>query len=205
MLVPLAFIVLLHAARMHSLLNTLIHKITSGLLKFFLIAVGLVSVLLPVIFSKKLPVSYLHLKIAVLVAGLALIFVFRRNNQSQYGLFYNIVMALLIARISFNLFLLPYRQSQSWVSLCRSDAIKLGKATAGEKMFVLADTITMHNVYYLTRERNEILRYSRFPEPGNWYIFDDTVKYQNYFHKEFTMKVPYHYKTYFAAKYKDQP
>lgn len=203
MLMPLAFTVFLYATRMHALLKTRIYQVINVVFRLLVIAMPLLIVLLPILFAEYLPVNYLFLKVAALAILAVLILRLTVYNQIRYGLFYITVLFLLVGRIGFNLFLIPYRESQSWTNLCRSDAIKLAKASTGEKMYVMADTITMHNVYYLTRERNEILRYKHNPECGPWFITDEIN--DSLFIKKYTMRVPIQYKTYFAGKYKDTP
>lgn len=202
MLVPLAFTVLLYAAKVHAFAKTGLYLTAGKIITLIFFAIAVSAVVLPVVFKDDLPVDHLYFKVFILLIMVLAIFLSFRHNQSRYGMFYYAVLLFLVIRISFNLFIIPYRQSMSWVTLCRSDAIKLGKATAGEQMVVMTDTITMHNVYYLTRERNDILRYSDSTGPGNWVIIDSSMVNSN-FSKEFSMRVPYNYQTYYAGKFKD--
>ena len=116
-----------------------------------------------------------------------------------------IVVVLLLSRLSFNLFLIPYRQNSDWTEACKQDALKLAKRTKGEKLFLLTDTITSPNSYYLTRERNDILKFKTVPEEGPYFIVDDTLKYDNAFKTEFTMRSPFKYKTFYAGNFISVP
>jgi hypothetical protein len=111
------------------------------------------------------------------------------------------VLLLLISRISFNLFLVPYRHFESWLTMCRKDSIELAHKTKSEELYYMTDTVTTLNVYILTRERGEILRFRNDEEPGPYYIISETTKLNGYFEKEFSMRVPYYHRSYFAGKF----
>ncbi len=203
MLIPLAFIVFLYAARLHALQKTRMYRIVTTGSRYLIIAMACAIVLLPVIFADYLPVNHLYIKVAALAIVTLIIFKITLYSKIRSGFIYIIVLLLLAGRIGFDLFIFPYRQSESWISLCRSDAIKLAKATSGEELYVMADTITMHNVYYLTRERNDIIRYNHNPVSGPWFITNEIT--DSLFSKEYTMRVPMNYSTFFAGKYKENP
>lgn len=202
MLVPLAFTVLLYASKVHALAKTRMYLIAGKIFSIIVFAIAMSAVFLPVVFAEQLPVEHLYLKVLFLLTLILMFFLSYRYYQSQYGMFYYTAVLLLVVRLSFNLFLIPYRHGQSWVTVCKSDAIKLGKATAGEQLFVMADTINLQNVYYLTRERNDILRFSESPDTGKWIIIDSSYVNSN-FSKEFSMRVPYYRRTYYVGKFKD--
>jgi hypothetical protein len=108
---------------------------------------------------------------------------------------------MLISRISFNLFLVPYRHYESWLTMCRNDSIELAQKTKSEELYYMTDTITTLNVYILTRERGEILRFRDDEEPGPYYIINENTKYNGNFEKEFSMRVPNYHRSYFAGKF----
>jgi 4-amino-4-deoxy-L-arabinose transferase-like glycosyltransferase len=205
MLVPLIFIVFLYAGRFHSFTTTLNYRVVR--IVFISIMAGLSSanVVLPVIFAGQLPVDHLYLKVFLVLVAEILVLSGILSNQKGPGLFYYTGMILLISRISFNLFLVPYRQSESWLTLCREDAIELAGKTKGEELYYMTDTITIHNVYYLTRERNDILRHKDTPSGGPYFIVNDTMLFGQGFEKELSMRIPYNYSTYYAGKFKMQP
>jgi 4-amino-4-deoxy-L-arabinose transferase-like glycosyltransferase len=201
MLFPLIFIVFLYIAKMHAISGTPHYRFMKALLYWFMVSLVLASGLLPVLFASHIPVEKVYLKsLLVLAAGGLVLFFFHRTRSS--GLLYSLGLALLISRVSFNLFLVPYRQSISWMDLCRKDAIEIAKYTKGQEMYLLTDTITIPNVYYLTRERNEILRYKTSPVVGPYFIVKDTSLFGSAFKKEFSMRVPYYTRSYFAGKFK---
>jgi hypothetical protein len=159
------------------------------------------SFVLPLAFSKEIPANYYFSKVAVILLLLIVFIYFIKRTGARAGLLFYVVFALLVSRISFDLFLMPYRQSRDLLTECRHDAIKLAKATKGHSLYYMTDTITMHNVYYITRERNRILTYKKEPESGSYFIVDDTLKAGPGFRKEYSMKVPYLYKTLYAGKF----
>jgi hypothetical protein len=206
MLMPLIFTVLLYAAKFHALANTPHYRIMKKLIPGLVAALVLASALLPVIFAPRIPVEHVYLKsLLVLLAGGLTMYFFHFSHSSKNVLL-ALGMALLISRISFNLFLVPYRQSESWATLCRKDALAIAHNTRGQELYLLTDTITIPNAYYLTRERNEILRFRETPSAGPYYIVSDTLQYGNAFKSEFSMRVPYRIRTFYAGKFKtDQP
>jgi 4-amino-4-deoxy-L-arabinose transferase-like glycosyltransferase len=200
MLIPLLFTVLLYLARYHSFLRTphyrIIKIVFGGILGILLLA----NLFLPMIYKPVIPVDYVYLKAFLLfLAGILVIYI---SSVKQKGnLILSVGMIFLISRIGFNLFLIPYRQSESWANKCRSDAISLGKETKGQDLFFLTDTITIPNAYYLTRERNEILRHDSVPGSGPYYIVGDTSRYGAAFKKEYSMRIPYQNRSYFIGKF----
>jgi 4-amino-4-deoxy-L-arabinose transferase-like glycosyltransferase len=203
MLIPLIFVVFLYLGKIHALSNTLGNKIVVKLLYIFMITLIIASSLLPVIFAGKIPVTHLYLKsLLIFLTGLLVFYDYHSSKQSS--LLFTVGILLLISRISFDLFLLPYRQSISWSDKCRRDAIALAKNTKGHEMFLLTDTITIPNAYYLTRERKEILRFKTIPEKGPYYIVLDTTLYGDAFKKEFVMRIPYNSSSLYIGKFNNE-
>jgi hypothetical protein len=188
MMLPLAFIVFIFLARYHALAGTIHYRFISLSFYGFMFMLVLANAMLPLLFAKNLNVNQLYIKsFAVLVAGLLTIY-FLHVVRGKTNVLFCLCVVLLISRISFNLFLVPYRQSISWPDLCRKDAIELAKGTRGEDLFVIADTMIIANAYYITRERGEILRFKDEPTRDAYYIVEDTTLFGNSFRKEFTMR-----------------
>jgi 4-amino-4-deoxy-L-arabinose transferase-like glycosyltransferase len=200
MLMPLAFIITLYAGKMHALADTINYRIVKAVILFFIVGLSVASVIMPLLFSKQLPVHDVLLKSAIIAGLIGTVYLLSLKGKIHAGLLFSLVLVLLISRISFDLFLMPYRESKDWVSLCRTDAIEAGRGTRGNAMYFMSDTMTIHNLYYITRERNEILRRGKMPEKGPYYIIDDTTEYKG-FRKEYSMRVPYHYKTFYVGKF----
>ncbi len=188
MLVPLLFIALLYLIRFHALSNTVSYRIVMYIIFVLTIMLIVVYTIMPILFHKLLPVSHIFLKsVLLLIPGIFLfykMYLARKRMNTLFGL----GLVLLISRISFNLFLVPYRQTLAWPEKCREDAIRLGQGTKGEELFLLTDTITIPNAYYITRERNEILRFVNVPTRQSYYIVDDTAWFDGHFTREFTMR-----------------
>jgi 4-amino-4-deoxy-L-arabinose transferase-like glycosyltransferase len=201
MLVPLIFIVFLYLGRFHAFSHTIHYTIVKRILLVILLLLVCANALLPVGFAEMIPVDHLYLKSLLLfIAGIAVLyFVYFSQNRSNVLL--SLGLILLISRISFDLFLVPYRQSISWLDLCRKDAVELARGTKGEELYVFADTLTIPNVYYITKERNEILKYKEAPQQGPYFIVKDTLEFEGAFQKEFTMRAPYKRKYFYGGKF----
>jgi 4-amino-4-deoxy-L-arabinose transferase-like glycosyltransferase len=200
MLMPLAFIITLYAGKFHEFTDTVNYRIVKAIILFFIIGLSVASVIMPLMFSKQLPVHDVLLKSAMIAGFLGIVYLLSVKGTVHSGLFFYLALVLLISRISFDLFLMPYRESKDWVTVCRTDAIEAGRGTRGNALYFMSDTMTIHNLYYITRERNEILKRGKMPESGPYYIIDDTTEYKG-FRKEYSMRVPYHYKTFYVGKF----
>jgi 4-amino-4-deoxy-L-arabinose transferase-like glycosyltransferase len=206
MLFPLIFIVFLYLAKYHELTNTVNYRIVSQLLYGFMIALVISNALLPVVFARKLPVNQVFLKAFVLLAAGLLSLYLLSYSRKKTNTIFTLAVILLISRISFNLFLLPYRQSISWPELCRNDAIHLGRETKGQNLFFMTDTMIIPNAYYITRERNEILRFNNTLLKDTYYIVEDTTLFGGNFRKEFTMRATISRKhRFYAGKFARDP
>jgi hypothetical protein len=171
-----------------------------GLLYGLMVSLVLVKALLPVLFANQIPVDKLYLKsLLLLAAGILVLGIFHTSKSP--GLLFSLSLVLLISRISFNLFLVPYRDGESWLSECRRDAIELAQYTRDKEMYLMTDTVTIPNIYYLTRERKEILRYKDDPVEGPYFIVKDTSLYGSEFKREFSMRVPYYRRSFYAGKF----
>ncbi|HLO58542.1 MAG TPA: glycosyltransferase family 39 protein [Bacteroidales bacterium] len=202
MLMPLLFLVCLYSARYHIMLKTLQFYIVQGILVVFVTGLIFSSTLLPALFRQSLEVDHFWLKLLAVVLISITAVVWKRKSPKA-GLLFFTAIVLLISRLSFDLFLMPYRESHDLLSQCRKDAIELADKTKGQPLFYMTDTITMHNVYYITRERDEILTFNGNPAAGPWFIVDDTLKAGAAFKKEIAMKVPYQNKTFYAGKFSE--
>jgi 4-amino-4-deoxy-L-arabinose transferase-like glycosyltransferase len=200
MLVPLLFIVVLYFGRMHSILNTSLYRFMKGLILITLIFLLVSGTLLPIIFAGKLPVTNLYAK-SFFILAIGILVLYPLYFTRKATLLYSLGLILLVTRISFNVFLLPYRQGESWATKCRSDAIEVAEFTKNHQLFCLTDTITIPTSYYLTRERQEILHFAKYPEPGPYYIVSDTTKYGNNFAKEYAMRIPHPSDWYYIGRF----
>lgn len=205
MLMPLLFIALLYLAKYHALANTLNYRILVKLLYVFSILLSIAAVFLPVVFKNQLPVNHVILKSAFLLIAVLFVFYELYFKRERTNMLYTLGILLLICRISFNLFLVPYRQSISWSNLCREDALQLANITQHEELFLMSDTITTPNAYYITRERNEILTFINNPAVGPYYIVNDTALLDINFKKEFTMRTTIKKEDFYLGKFTTVP
>ena len=200
MLFPLIFIVMLYLAKMHAVIGTWIYRLFKHVVYYASTGVLAAAGLIPLFLAGLIPTEYVILKsllVILLSTGVLVLYHKKRNT----GLFVYMAFALLVARISFNFFILPVRHSESWAVLCRKDSIELAGGTAGSNLFYMTDTITIPNAFYITRERKEILRYRERPGNEDYYIVDDTTLYNGTFVKEFTMRIPMNRGTFYAGKF----
>ncbi len=201
MLMPMAFAVFLYAGKFHAFLKTMNYRVVQYVIVLFTIGLIFSSIVLPVYFSAYIPVSHIYLKTSALVVVGSLLYLVLKPFRA--GLFYAVVMITLFTRISFNLFLQPYRESVDILTTCRNEAIELAQNTRGAPLYYMTDTITIHNVYYLTRERDEILTYRDKPDDKSFFIVDDSLKPGASFKRYFSMHVPYYFQTYYAGKFEN--
>ncbi len=203
MLFPLLFIVLLYLTKYHAVTNTMNYRIMNKLFYVATIALVLVNAVLPFVYAQKVHVTHVILKACILSAAALFSFYWLYYSRNKSNAIFTLGVVLLITRISFNLFLVPYRQTISWPVLCRSDAIKLAQGTKGEDLFIIADTMTIANAYYITREREEILRFKDSPTKDAYYIVDDTTLFDGSFRKEYAMRSTLSRKhRFYAGKFK---
>jgi hypothetical protein len=197
---PLFFVVVLYMARMHTLAGTIHFRVTKFILFTMMIMLMLTGYLLPVLSAKKLPVEQVYLKaFLILIAGGLVIASSLMTKKAS--LIFAFGLILLISRISFNLFLIPYRESESWADKCRSDALAIAQMTKDSKLYCLTDTIMVPNAYYLTREREEILYFREFHEAGPYYILSDTMNYGSSLQPKYTMRIPHPDRKFYIGKF----
>jgi 4-amino-4-deoxy-L-arabinose transferase-like glycosyltransferase len=206
MLFPLAFTIFLYLVKYHAILNTDIYRIFTRIISIIMVLLVLCNALLPVVFAHEIPVDNLFSKALIILIAGVIIWYYFYYSQKKANILFTLALVLLLSRISFDIFLVPYRQINGWANLCRFDAIRLTKETEGKELFVLTDTITIPNAYYITRERNEILQFREFPVKGPYYLVDDPDKYGNNFKTEYSMRIPNHRKRrLYAGKFITDP
>jgi hypothetical protein len=92
--------------------------------------------------------------------------------KKQYAV-YAFLAAVVLARISFNWFVLPHRTERTLQA--KNDAKQILNITKQKQLFILNNADT-HNFdgfsFYLATGRNEILKRSSSIVPGNYYIVD---------------------------------
>jgi len=124
-----------------------------------------------VLFTKTVDVlEYPFLQIAFLIVMLGICAFI--SFKKQYAV-YAFLGAVVLARISFNWFVLPHRGEKTLQA--KNDAKKILDITKQKQLFILNNADT-HNFdgfsFYLTTGRNEVLKKSSAISPGNFYIVD---------------------------------
>ncbi|MCK4919721.1 MAG: glycosyltransferase family 39 protein [Bacteroidales bacterium] len=107
-----------------------------------------------------------------IVLALSLLGMFILWKQSDFRLEILIIL-LLIIRISFNLVILPERESKSDTCIQKNQAIEISKITANSEVLLHYNTpISVETVYYISSERMDILEKTNNEKEGDYYIFD---------------------------------
>ena len=94
---------------------------------------------------------------------------------------------LLIGRIGFDWFIIPSREKTNFLSQCRDEAIAAGKATSGHDLHLVRGTpMSNHALYYISRERNEQLKWTDdISDPDAYYVIQESTfkgpEYDKYF------------------------
>ncbi|MCF8380904.1 MAG: glycosyltransferase family 39 protein [Bacteroidales bacterium] len=111
--------------------------------------------------------------ILILIIGICFgtLFILRKFQGIAMELF---IIFLLLIRIGFNLVILPERERTSSTTIHKKEALEVAKLTTNHKIILHPNTpISVETVYYISRERMDILEKSnKHAATGNYYIFD---------------------------------
>lgn len=122
------------------------------------------------IYPNEMINSWVLLKCTIISSVLAVLALYIWQNRNWA--IYIFVSVLLMARIGFNLFVLPYRQIEIEEVQFKKDAIQLAAITGNKKLFLKSDVpIGPTESYYLSCEKKEIIRkIDSIPGPGSYMI-----------------------------------
>lgn len=205
MLFPLFAIVLLHLARMHAGVNTPHYRMMLTLFTWIMPALLLVMLVLPLVFRSEIPVRHLFSSTFILFVASTMIWWVTGYSRFRVNALFTMAVLLLCMRIAFNLFLVPHREANAWSSLCRMDAIEVAKQTLEEELYIAADTITLVNSYYLTRERGQIVTNADTLVPGPVYLMDDRTLLRHPVNVSHSMRITFYEDRLFAGKILTKP
>ena len=137
--------------------------------------------------TKEIPFSVLTGIVSLLCYGIIIYFYFLRKNLRLLLT----VLFILVFRAQFNCIILKIRENESRDVLCRSDAANIGKTLINEPLllqndveiegFIYPKLINYQTMFYITRERGEILgRGKAVPGDTNYITFDPLLKGKTY-------------------------
>jgi hypothetical protein len=150
-----------------------------------------ILVLLPFLFlilPETSDIPNIYFKVSFLFFFMLTIFyIFYHYRKYQLFTFF---FAFVILRISFNWFVLPLRYEEAWQVKAEQDAIRLGKKYADKELYIAdipsdyhePDKLIMDlSLYYLARERDEIVRLNTNFKKGALYLMDvDEIDYRRH-------------------------
>jgi len=181
---PMMFIILVYLHQVHREENTLHFRIQN----MVFLCLGGLLILMPFFYpvldvTKDVPHAVLKAVVLILFSALFFILMFRLKEQR----FLIIVIMLLIGRIGFDWFILPSREKTNFLSQCRDEAIAVGKATSGHELYLVRGIpMSNHSLYYISRERNEAMKWTDdISDPDAYYIIQESTfkgpEYEKYF------------------------
>jgi 4-amino-4-deoxy-L-arabinose transferase-like glycosyltransferase len=165
MLYPIVFILLGHAFFERYFNNTLDRKYSDLVLKGIMVftTVGFVGAIV----YMNLSLLEWRFIVVLLLLLLCISWLFYDASQSVWWF----ISFLLVTRIAFNLYVLPYRASTGVVNSQKQQALEVHKLAAGKPLYLAPNSDLNHNyVYYIERERKEALLI-RMPDTTNLFLF----------------------------------
>lgn len=102
-----------------------------------------------------------------IVMALILVFQLKKPRYSILSL----ILAMIVIRIFFGLTVLPVRATEGGAPANRHAALEIARLTNGEPVSIYRSTFfPMQSIFYLERERNEIVPVKQQAVPGEFYI-----------------------------------
>ena len=155
MLYPMLFSLLAYAWYAHRDTLKKARAFTEHLFLGILFLFALVAIAAP-FWEVVKDVPNVMLKTALLLVGLSAIIYLYLRLKAQRMLLFGI--ALLLGRIGFDWFVLPYRHQTNSLEQRRNAAIEVGTITKGEVVQILPLSPMNHNIsYYIERERMDFI------------------------------------------------
>ena len=139
--------------------------------------------------TKDVPYAVLKAVVLILVSALFFMLLYRLKEQR----FLIIVIMLLIGRIGFDWFIFPSREKTNPLSQCRDEAIAVGKATYGHELHLVNRTLmSTHAIYYISREREEQLKWTNdISDPDAYYVIQESIFKDQEYNKYFEFHIKY--------------
>lgn len=138
------------------------------------LALGTISCIIP-LFVKQLDFIPNLLIICLSSFLLMAVNLFFQLKKPHYSIL-SLLFAMIILRFLFSLTVLPVRATEGAAPANRQAALDIAAITKGMPVCVLRSTyFPMQSVFYLEKERNEIVPVCKEIEPGKFYITDKTL------------------------------
>jgi len=111
--------------------------------------------------------------VLVSVSILATVFLLYKIPEHRFVL---LAIALLFVRIGFDLFVFPHRQETGTFDKWKQNAQDIVEISKGEELYVYPTfEFNQELIYYITRDRKEILRGKEELLPDAFYLCTDTI------------------------------
>lgn len=170
MLVPLAFTVFLHLHLQHEVESTAWSKIMYYTFAILIAANALFHAGYWIVDLLRLAEYSLTIGIVFFCLTLGCLFMYFRHPQHRLAW---VIMSILLLRISFDLVILPVRYRTDPDVERREKAIQVAHEIGRQPLYLVADTVNAPTLYYLTRERMQLVERVSLPVPGSFNIIYD--------------------------------
>lgn len=151
--------------------NIIIRRIISVLVKSMIVVVTFLIICIPFIANEEL-YDLFYLKYILILALSVQVFYFLKIRVKEQILV--LVAILLVARIAFNIFVLPDRIAEGSERYQKNGALVTGELTRSRPLYLYKDTRIHHtSTFYIMKTREEILeRWYQDPLASHFYIVE---------------------------------
>jgi 4-amino-4-deoxy-L-arabinose transferase-like glycosyltransferase len=150
------------------------------------------------------------LAVAVFLAFAGIIICYIKKPSSRLLLF---ILFILIFRAEFNHVILPIREKEDWSVKCREDAIIIGQKLAGNPLKMYSEMeiegfdgdklLNYQTMFYLTRERMQILDRGKGKDTSTYYILFENQAGNRTFNTYYDLRIRHNKITAKVVKFSD--
>jgi 4-amino-4-deoxy-L-arabinose transferase-like glycosyltransferase len=157
MQIPLIFTVLFYLHSLQEKAPKWQFKFITCLFGMALLFAPVTAIILPFFVENIKDVSYFYLKLGLILLAFSIIArLYFSKNSPKFLIF---ILGLLVMRVGFNWFILPSRKKVERTTVCKESAIRIGKKYVDVPIYIYRRSLgNPATGYYLTRERQEILK-----------------------------------------------
>ena len=148
---------------------------------FLIIAVLLALICLALPFHPETK-NYNYVIISSILAGALIIFLTIKYYKTDSLKLFVLIIALLIVRIHFNFFVIQSRYDRDYATICKKDALKIAEKYKEYDLLLYGEindgyaefnkVINYESMYYIIKERMQILHKTDQLNPGKLYIME---------------------------------
>lgn len=170
MLIPLVFSILLYLHKIHYEKNSYLYKIYFRTHQFLFAGIFLTCIT-ALFQTMHIEIPYRYVKIIIGLIAISIIFYYFTKYKNIRLITF--VCAVLVVRILFNWFVLPERHQTQQATICKEQAINLGKEYKNKPLNIYQNSnIDLTSSLYIARERAAITRRDTFILEDGVTIFD---------------------------------